>query len=69
MASHFDRTAQIRDIFNAPQDDLVASLIADCPAGFSVAYVDQRREYATEVNEGNFYSSIKLTVSCHAVEE
>lgn len=66
--AHFEIVKQLRDVFNASVDTLSDALDAQCPDGFSITYVDQRREYNTEVNEGNYYSSVRLTVSCHAIE-
>lgn len=69
MASHFDRVAQVRDVLNDDTDALVAGIAAQCAAGFTVSFVNVRREYATEVNEGNYYSSVKLSIECHATTE
>lgn len=69
MGTHFDRVNQVRDIFNATQEDLIASLTAACPVGLAVTYINQDREYSTEVNEGNYYSAISITVHCHATTE
>lgn len=67
--THFDRVGQVRDALGPLPETLAAALASFCNAGFTVSYVDSQREYTTEVNEGNFYSSTKLSVECHATEE
>ena len=67
MANHFDRTNQVRDVLNTTQDALLTGLIAACPAGFSVSYVNQSRQLTTQVNQANYWSEIKLTVKAHAI--
>jgi hypothetical protein len=67
MANHFDRTNQVRDVLNTTQDTLLTGLIAACPAGFSVSYVNQSRQLTTQVNQANYWSEIKLTVKAHAI--
>jgi hypothetical protein len=69
MAAHFSRVNQVRDVFNAPQSNLIADISNLCESGVVVSYVNQAREYRTEVNEGNYYSSLMLTIKCVATEE
>lgn len=69
LAEHFSKVQQVRDVLNADVETLSAALAAQCSAGFTVSYVDRQRSYSSDINEGNFYSSIKLSVECHATEE
>ena len=68
MQNHFDRVNQVRDALSCDQETLVAALITVCPEGFSIHGVDLRRQFTTAVNQGNYYSDIKLTVKAHATE-
>ena len=65
-ANHFDRVNQVRDALCGDMETLVTALNSVCPTGFAIHGVNLRRQFTTAVNQGNYYSDVKLTIQAHA---
>lgn len=68
-ARHRFVTDTVRAYFAKPVDTMLALLNAKAEKGFQVYYCEERRDYSSDFNGNNFYSSVKFGVKCISVRE